>query len=72
MPKTWAELPITADDLEHAAQSMPLSQPQTLQEWAELVEDVVDFAIQHDHAITPHLQPLHGLPKKKSRVLCGT
>lgn len=72
MPKTWAELPITADDLEHAAQSMPLSQPQTLQEWAELVEDVVDFAIQHDHAITPHLQPLHGLPKKKSRALCGT
>ena len=72
MPKTWAELPITADDLEHAAQSMPLSQPQTLQEWAELVEDVVDFAIQHDHAITPHLQPLHGLPKKNSRALCGT
>ena len=49
-PKTWIDMPIDKSDLEEAATSIcQHAMPQTLQEWATLVEMTVDHAIKTEH-----------------------
>lgn len=71
MPKSWADLPLTQEDIQQACVTTCLDpQPTNLAEWAELVEKTVDVAIQNDHSNNPQLQPLKALPKRyKGRCL---
>ena len=66
MPESWAELPITMQDLE---QTGPIALQQcgeceTLEQWAFAVETAVDLAIQKDHQNDPSVATLKKLPPK--------
>ena len=64
-PKTWTEIPLDKQDLFHAARTTCEGmQPDTLLEWAQLVEKTVDVAIQNEHRSNPNLTTFKNLPKR--------
>ena len=64
-PKTWTEIPLDKQDLFHAARNTCEGmQPDTLLEWAQLVEKTVDVAIQNEHRSNPNLTTFKNLPKR--------
>ena len=66
MPDSWADLPITTQDLEQTAPCalQQCGQCDTLEQWAYAVETAVDLAIRKDHDNDPSVATLKKLPKK--------
>ena len=65
-PKTWIDMPVDKSDLEDAADiTCQYANPQTLHEWASLVETTVDHAIKAEHLRKPDMPSIpKGLPRR--------
>ena len=63
-PKTWTDIPLDAQDIsDAAAQTCNQVYPETLEDWALLVENTVDFAIKTEFQKNPELATFKSLAK---------
>ena len=63
MPKPWTQLPVEAAALQDLVNRHGWPQCNTLSEWGDSVEHLVDCVIRQQHAEDPAARPLRRLPK---------